>query len=76
MNLVAFTVGGFPDEFVEMGVVHEPAEPFATCLIVGEMKVGCTSAQMVAILDSSYGCIELGASESGTDDDRDIEMLS
>lgn len=42
MDPVALAVGGFPGEFVEMGVVHEPAEPFATCLIVGEMKVGCT----------------------------------
>lgn len=35
MDPVAFAVGGFPDEFVKMCVVHEPAEPFATYLIVG-----------------------------------------
>lgn len=29
MDPVAFAVGGFPNEFVKMGVVHEPAEPFA-----------------------------------------------
>ena len=76
MGPVAFAVGGFPAEFVEMGVVHDSAEPFTTCLIVGEMKVGCTAGQVVAVLDSSYGCIELGASEAGTDDDRDSKVLS
>lgn len=39
MDPVAFAVGGFPNEFVEMGVVHEPAELFATYFIAGEMKV-------------------------------------
>lgn len=76
MDPIAFAVGGFPDEFVEMGVVHEPAEPFATYLIVGEMKVGCTSGQVVAVLHASYSSIELGASEAGTDDDRDSKVLS
>ncbi len=76
MDPVAFAVGGFPDEFVEMGVVHEPAEPFASCLIVGEMKVCCTSGQVVAVLDSSNGSIELGAAESGTYYYWDSKVLS
>lgn len=35
MDPVAFAVGGFLDEFVEMGVVHEPTEPFTSDFIVG-----------------------------------------
>ena len=76
MDPVAFAVGSFPDEFVEMGVVHEPAEPFTTYLIVGEMKVGCTSGQVVAVLDSSNGCIKLWATESGAYYYWDSKVLS
>ena len=75
MDPVAFAVGGFPNEFVEMGVVHEPAELFATYFIAGEMKVGCTAGQVFAVFDSTNDCIELGASEAGIDDDRDSKVL-
>lgn len=76
MDPVAFAVGGFPNEFVEMGVVHEPAEPFTTCLIVGKMKVGCTSGLVVTVLDSTNGCIEFGATVAGTDYYWDSKVLS
>ena len=37
MDPIAFAVGGFPNEFVEMGVVHERSEPLATDGIGWEM---------------------------------------
>lgn len=50
MDPVAFAVGGFPDEFVEMGVVHEPAEPFAISLIVVKVSL----YRLLSLLTARY----------------------
>ena len=58
MDPVAFAVGSFPDEFVEMGVVHEPAEPFATGGVIWQVDIGCFAGHVLAVLHSTDGFVQ------------------
>lgn len=89
MDPVGATVGGLFDELVEVAVVHDPGEPSVEDLHVGVMStigcnevidrnvyVGSLSRLVLAVRHSSYEGVEFGATIAGTDDDRDIEVLT
>lgn len=60
--------GSFKDQLVEGGVVHEPGEPSAEFLLVGEVDVTGFAGHVLRARRTAYEFVELGATVAGADD--------
>lgn len=66
--------GMFPDELVEVEVVHHPGEPLAAGGEVGDVDVCCLAEEVLGVGDASDGSVEEGGAVAGGDADGDIEV--
>ena len=60
----------FPDQLIEGGVVHQPAEPCAPLGDGGQMQVGRLPTQMLALRCAPYRPVEGRAAIATADHDR------
>ena len=59
-----------PDQLIESGVVHQPAEPGTPLGDGGQMQVGRLATEVLALRDAPYRLVEGRAAIATADHDR------
>lgn len=64
----------FKNQLIGIGIAHEPCEPFAKLLLVGEVDVTGFAGHVLRGGGTTYELVELGATVAGADDDGFVDV--